>query len=254
VQRLEKLCQRADSGDAEADRWLARHHPETLERLNRLHQIHRGNTDMVVRALSMEDLDNLIDALNPEHRAERARWKALIERLRPLISDDEYATIAKFLLDKFELNSTAWRWPVATYSFLSACPPALRGAAIAALIREHSGPMPWLHTWLLSVVRIESRLPPDVQPECIDALVQAHITTNSNWWDMRICNGCGLLRPMSIQVCPHCPANGQPLAGDDWRTLGESELLAFEWEGSDGPSTARKSVVPAKENRRRRTS
>jgi hypothetical protein len=182
-------------------------------------------------------LDNLIDALDPERRAEKARWETLVERLRLVIGDAELTTVRRFLHHKFQLDSTAWRWPVVTYSLLIMCPPALRETAIAALEgNQSSGPCPWLDVWLMSLARLESRLPPDVQPECVEVLVQAHINaTNSdrrNWWDVRTCNACGLLRPVSVQVCPHCPAGEQTAAKDGWRGLAESELSAFEWEAS----------------------
>ena len=227
--------------EIDAECWLAQHHPDTLEHYNQLFKNHRGDTDAVLRALSDNDLDSLIDALDPERRAERIRWNGVIERIRPLVSDSEFTTVAEHLRDQFLLDATAWRWPVVTLAWLTACPLALRGAAIAALNgNQSSGPNPWLHVWLTGLARIESRLPPDIAPGCVEVLVQAQIANAATgefkiWYEVRTCETCGLLRPASLATCPHCVSANcasegqQPAQRHDWRGLAESELASFDW-------------------------
>jgi hypothetical protein len=240
VQRLEKLFKRPDRAQTDAQRWLAQNHPETLQRYNRLFQTNRGDTDAVLRALSNDDLNLLIDALDPARRAEKARWTGVIERIRPLVTDTAFEIVAAFLRRQFDLDSKAWRWPVVTYLWLSACPPQLRGPSIAALNGHHfDGPYPWLEDWLHNLVGNCSRLPPTVSSECIGELVQTRIrhaagTDLKTKCDVRTCDECGLLRPVSIKSCPHCAAtswswNGERFApGQGWRGLAESELAAFD--------------------------
>jgi hypothetical protein len=250
VQRLEKLVKRSAPVETDADRWLAKHHPETMERYSQLFQEHRGDTDAVLRELCDDDLDKLIDALDPARRAERARWNGVIGRIRPLVSETDFSTIAAHLRHQFQMDFTSWRWPVVTFSWLAVCPSPLRGPSIAALKGNQAcGPYPWLEVWLRNLVGINSRLPPTISSECIGELVQIRIvhaagTDQKTWCDVRMCDECGLLRPISIKSCPHCAAtscswNGERFApGLGWRGLAESELASFDWGTVSAPNTS----------------
>jgi hypothetical protein len=165
----------------------------------------------------------------------------VIERIRPIVTDTDFEIVVAFLSRQFDLDSKAWRWPVVTYSWLAVCPSALRGPSIAALNGNQThGPYPWLEVWLYNLVGINSRLPPTISSECIGELVQIRIAhaasgDHKSWCDVRACDECGLLRPISIGSCPHCATTGCSWSGErfapgqGWRGLAESELAAFDW-------------------------
>jgi hypothetical protein len=239
VLRLEKLTKRPASVETDAHQWLVQNHADTLHRYDQLLKKHGGDQKAALREMSDLDLNILIDAFNPQRRTERARWNGVIERIRTIVTDSDFECVAAFLHRQFDLDSTAWRWPVVTYMWLSKCPPPLRGLSIAALSGNQTcGPYPWLEVWLYNLVGINSRLPPTISSECIGELVQIRIahaagTDHKTWYEVRSCDECGLLRPISIKTCPHCAAtscswNGERFAaGQGWRGLAESELAAF---------------------------
>jgi hypothetical protein len=261
VKRLERMWRRDETNDTVNWFWLKAHHPDTLQRYGQLWQLHRGNQEAALRELSVEDLDNLIDACDPERRAERARWLGMVERIRPLVGPDDIRAIEEFFRHRFSLNPKEWQVPVVTFRWLTACPAALRGAAVLALKGNQTfGPTPWLELWIGLLARLTSRLPPDVSSQSIQTLAEHHIANaakadRGSWWDTRSCDQCGLLRPVSLPACLHCGSTScswsiaHIVQGREWRRLAESELASFGWGIPSGSEPADLERKPKRQRR-----
>lgn len=133
------------------------------------------------------------------------------------------------------------RVPSALAAFIRVCPVATREGALAGGLADNSSAM---YRWVISVSRLRSRIPPNLDSEVVGELLTRFAAPHDSAHplsDMAIvCDGCGLRRPYEMPsvdrpglgACPGCNdgdwtwENRIDESRPEWRAAAERELRA----------------------------
>jgi len=145
---------------------------------------------------------------------EEDRWMRYIGTIDKLegIDDTALAALIPFLLDRWnwyvravrdstarpESKAEERRWPAVLALFFERLPSELRASVAVSKALTDDGPRgnPWLRRWLMEVVGLRSRIPPDISFAVMGELTDLY-THRGEEIDsyFPVCDGCGLRRP-----------------------------------------------------------
>jgi hypothetical protein len=167
-------------------------------------------------------------------RAEAERWARAAGEVAALPGVDDAAAgaMAEYLALRFGLyvsfagsdrGDQERRHADVLLAFLRLVPADLRGPVLTGngLRGDRTSGGGWLDSWLLTIARIDSRLPPDLAPDVLAVVVRVYLDRPADVGSATACTSCGLLVPdhkwpplESWRLAPGCLPTDKPLRYD----------------------------------------